>query len=203
MNQNTSSLVGFRTDLTKLMHASDMRPFSCSGSPLSCQVFIVGFNPATRLDKSFWEYWKDDLGFDKESMMVDYLKKRGRVEPVGVRARIERIVRQLPPGVCLETNICSTPTKKAVQLTRENRTTDIFEHLLRSIRPKLVYVHSDEPIKFFKQFTDKDFYSGVPQIVNWESQEFILLGTPGPLFRMSFDAASDLGQRLAKISITK
>lgn len=131
-------------------------------------------------------------------MMRDYLKTRSLSKPKGVRARIERIVDELPIGVCLETNICSTPTKKMAALVRSQRTTEIFEFLLRKVKPKLVYAHSNEPIKYFQQFTDKDFFSGTPQTVKWEDHEFLLLATPGPLFSMGYSEASILGQKLAE-----
>jgi hypothetical protein len=198
MSENSEELRQFRTALEQIMPGTATRPFLCTGSPLACKVFIVGFNPATSLDGPFWRYWSDDSGYDKASMMRDYLIKRNLSEPIGVRARIERIVAQLQAGICLETNICSTPTKKAAQLVRDNRKTEIFEFLLRKIKPKLVYVHSNEPIKFFQKFTDKDFCSGIPQLVQWQEQEFLLLGTSGPLFRMGFPQATALGNKLAE-----
>src|SRR4051812_21191901 len=119
------------------MHEPEVRPFVCHGSPLTCRVFIVGFNPATAMDEPFWHYWTDDQGFDKPTFMRDYLQKRGLTEPKGVRARIERIVAQLPPRMALETNICSKPTKTAAELSRDDRTTGIFRFLLETIQPRL------------------------------------------------------------------
>lgn len=194
MTDTKNHLSEFRNRLSDLMLTPHLRPFLCSGSPLKCEMFIVGFNPATSLDGSFWRYWDDISGFDKPTMMRDYLRTRGLIEPIGVRARIERIVAHLPLGSCLETNICSIPTKKADQLHRTQRATEIFEFLLRSVKPKLVYAHSNEPIKFFQQFTDKDFFNGTPQTVQWEGREFLLLATPGPLYRMGFHEASTLGR---------
>lgn len=199
---NTSNLLSkFRSDLTELMVKPNLRPFLCNGSPLACTTFIVGFNPATSLDGSFWDYWNDVSGYDKPAMMRDYLKTRGLSKPKGVRARIERIVDQLPQGACLETNICSTPTKKMEHLDRSHRTTEIFEFLLRRLKPSLIYAHSNEPIKYFQQFTDKDFSSGTPQTVKWENQEFLLLATSGPLFSMGYPEASIMGQALAELSL--
>lgn len=198
MTNTTNSLAEFRSDLTKLMVEPNLRPFLCNGSPLACSTFIVGFNPATSLEGSFCDYWDDVSGYDKPAMMRDYLKTRSLSKPKGVRARIERIVDQLPSGACLETNICSTPTKKMADLDHSQRPMEIFEFLLRRVKPKLVYAHSNEPINYFQQFTNKDFFSGTPQTVKWEDQEFLLLATAGPLFSMGYSEASTLGQTLAK-----
>jgi hypothetical protein len=103
------TLAELRERLQALMHEPGLRPFVCHGSLLACEVFIVGFNPATAMDQPFWEYWSDETGFDKPRFMRDYLQKRGLAEPKGVRARIERIVAELPIGFALETNICSRP----------------------------------------------------------------------------------------------
>jgi hypothetical protein len=198
MKDPTNPLAVFRHDLTELMVKPNLRPFLCNGSPLACSAFIVGFNPATSLDGSFWRYWDDVSGYDKSAMMRDYLQTRGLTKPKGVRARIERISNQLPSGACLETNICSTPTKKMAHLVQSKRTTEIFEFLLHRLKPKLVYAHSNEPIKYFQQFTDKDFYSGTPQTIGLAGNEFLLVATPGPLFSMGYSEANRLGQTLAK-----
>jgi hypothetical protein len=83
-------------------------------------------------------------------------------------------------------------------LDRSQRTTEIFEFLLRRVKPKLVYAHSNEPIKYFQQFTNKDFFSGNPQTIKWEDREFLLLATPGPLFSMGYQEASMLGRTLTE-----
>jgi hypothetical protein len=191
------SLREFREQLHELMTEPGLRPFVCSGSPLECSVFIVGFNPATSLDEPFWSHWNDETGFDKKTFMEVYLKKRGLVKPKGVRARIERIVSELPEGSCLETNICSKPTKTAAELALNDRTTDIFRFLFRAVRPRLVYAHSNGPIDRFIRLTGcRDFDKGDPRKVNLDGHEFLITGTRGPLFRMSFENASSLGRSL-------
>ena len=187
----------FRERLQSLMDQPDLRPFVCHGSPLECRVFIVGFNPATAMVEPFWNYWNDDTGFDKPKFMRDYLQKRGFMEPKGVRARIERIVAQLPSGMALETNICSKPTKTAAELTRDNRTTAIFRFLLETIRPRLVYAHSNNPIAYFEQLTGgRGFEAGGPQTASHKDHTFTLVATRGPLFRMGFEEAASLGRSL-------
>jgi hypothetical protein len=33
---------------------TDLRPFVCEGSPLTCDVFLVGFNLATTMCRDLW-----------------------------------------------------------------------------------------------------------------------------------------------------
>ncbi|GAB3171173.1 hypothetical protein [Telluribacter humicola] len=194
------SLQQFREQLQPLMTDSKSRPFVCNGSPLSCEVFIVGFNPATEMDKPFWSYWSDTEGFDKCTFMEDYRLKRGLQEPIGVRARIERIVNRIPNLSCLETNICSKPAKTAAGLASTDRKTEIFRSLLESIRPSLVYVHSNEPIKYFRTLTGlKDFQAGSPILATVGDHQFMLLGTSGPLYQMGYDDAEKLGDQIGTL----
>lgn len=133
------------------MQSEHERPFVCSGSPLSCSVFLVGFNPATRLDSSFWSFWDDNHGFDRSRFINEYERLR-TVE--GVRLRLNAMVPRFPLGSVLETNICSEPTKKAADLKPKDRRTDIFRFLFETIRPRVVFLHSNEPIKFFRTLLD-------------------------------------------------
>lgn len=189
------SLRDFRERLQGLMLEPGLRPFVCHGSPLTCQAFIVGFNPATAMDEPFWSYWSDDSGFDKPRFMRDYLQKRRLKEPKGVRARIERIVGQLPPGLALETNICSKPTKTAAELKPNDRITEIFRFLLDTIRPKLVYAHSNDPIAYLEKLTGtQGFDAGTPRPAVYKGHEFELVATRGPLFTMGFEEAASLGR---------
>lgn len=193
--ESKQSLVTFRERLQNLMSDPKARPFVCDGSPLACSVFIIGFNPATEMDHPFWTYWSDSSGFDKVAFMQDYLATRGLREPKGVRARIERIVSQLPSGTCLETNICSKPTRTATELHSGDRTTAIFDFLLQTIRPRFVYVHSNDPIAYFeRQSGATGFDAGTPKEVTVGGHSFLLLGTRGPLFRMGFADADELGR---------
>ena len=146
-----ASLAQFRTDLAALMQSEYERPFVCSGSPVSCSVFLVGFNPATPLESSFWSFWSDSQGFDRSRFINEYERLR-TVE--GVRLRLNAMVPRFPHGSVLETNICSEPTKKAADLKPKDRRTDIFRFLFETVRPRIVFLHSNEPIKFFRTLLD-------------------------------------------------
>jgi hypothetical protein len=197
MMEESQSLVTFRERLQGLMSDAKARPFVCHGSPLLCSTFIVGFNPATEMDRPFWAYWSDELGFDKPAFMRDYLEKRSLPQPTGVRARIERIAAQLPSGACLETNICSKPTKTAAELRPGDRTTAIFDILLQTVRPRLVYAHSNQPIAYLERVSGtRGLGTGMPKEVTVGGHTFLVLGTLGPLFRMGFDEAHEVGRKL-------
>jgi hypothetical protein len=89
-----------------------MRPFVCEGSPLDCQIFIVGFNPATT-NVSFWDFWRLPYGFDKKAWLPMYESEReeqGKKRQSSTRKRIERIVEAAWPLKCLETNIHAVPS---------------------------------------------------------------------------------------------
>jgi hypothetical protein len=192
------SLKTFREQLQDLMESSTQRPFVCDGSPLRCTVFVVGFNPATELDKSFWCFWDDEQGFNRADFMAEYLKKR---KLKGVRPRIDKIVGKLPQSTCLETNICSQPTKHAADLPNSGRTTAVFEYLLYTIRPEVIYVHSDEPIKYFQRFMDDSavLKQEEPLEVFIRGKETMLYGTYGPLFRVSYRHAEEIGRELNEL----
>ena len=129
--------------------------------------------------------------------MQDYLQKRALQ---GVRPRIERIVAQLRPGTCLETNICSKPTRTARELSQADARTDIFRFLLRTIRPKVVFVHSNDPIDYLERLVGcTGIADGEFKRVEWESHEFLLMGRKGPLFRLGFAEAEEIGRRIRQV----
>ena len=146
------TLVQFRTDLSALMVSAHERPFVCSGSPLDCSVFLVGFNPATRLESPFWSFWTDSAGFDRPRFINEYEVTR-TVE--GVRKRLNAMVPKFPAHTVLETNICSEPTKHASDLKKDDRRTAIFLYLAKTIRPRIVFLHSNEPIRYFRTLLDQ------------------------------------------------
>ncbi len=48
------TLYEFELQLSDLIgRPTDLRPFVCEGSPLSCDIFLVGFNPATTMETDF------------------------------------------------------------------------------------------------------------------------------------------------------
>ena len=57
------------------MTPKDARPFLCEGSPLDCEVFLVGLNPRTTTP--FWLYWDVSYGCKKQEWRKAYLTERG------------------------------------------------------------------------------------------------------------------------------
>ena len=39
------------------------RPFVCDGPPESCDVMVIGENPATKMGTDWWSFWDDEKGF--------------------------------------------------------------------------------------------------------------------------------------------
>jgi hypothetical protein len=121
------------------------RPFVCDGSPLDCQVFIVGFNPAS--DLAFWPFWQLPYGFRKREWEDQYLKTKGTYSPT--RLRINRLVQALGSGVrCLETNIHAYWSPDAASLPVALRTTDVVQTLFDAVRPTVAFFHGKEASGF-------------------------------------------------------
>lgn len=174
------------------------RPFVCTGSPLDCRSFIVGLNAATRLC-TFCSYWLDEKGFNREKFEVDYDRVRqrmGKQKSKGNRPVIKAIGEKIGP--CLETNLYATPTRQATELTAADRKAPIIEYLFRAIQPKLVFVHSNEPIRFFVEATGCDGFTSEVKRARWQGHEFLLYGRPGPLYTLGTKKGAILGAELAK-----
>ena len=62
----------FEAALAELVgRPSDLRPFVCDGSPLDCEIFIVGANAATAMG-DFWDFWHPGVGMDKAAWFEAY-----------------------------------------------------------------------------------------------------------------------------------
>ncbi len=153
----TVTLPEFSQHLCTLMGAypADLRPFVCCGSPLDCKIFIVGAN-ATPLQDPFWPFWNNTAGFKCKDFLEYYrAAKRGKLG--NARERIQRIVESAAPCKCLETNIWSRPSVQIRDLPPKHRSTDIFDFLLRCIKPKIIYLHGRDAFKHFQDKLGNDF----------------------------------------------
>ena len=57
---DTGHLSDFSRGMASLIgKPTDLRPFVCEGSPLGCEAFLVGFNPASEMSIDFWDFWSD------------------------------------------------------------------------------------------------------------------------------------------------
>jgi len=140
---------------------TDLRPFVCDGSPLECQAFIVGFNPATTMTADFWEFWRSGYGFDKETWLAAYTKDRQarplkpgktRRNPISNTRRVLNWVAEAAaPIPCLETNIYSAPTEQAVDLEVQQRVTAPFNFLLAALNPKVIIAHGTDATTYVQR----------------------------------------------------
>lgn len=142
-----SDLDEFANKLKTLMAGrTDLRPFVCNGSPLTCEVIIVGVNAATRMKEGFWQFWLHGRGFDRGGWRKAYddYRRKGTQRRT-TRSILDRIAREIEPLRSLETNLYWVPTKRERQLRmlrnepfRELRP---FFELLKLLRPSIVVLH--------------------------------------------------------------
>ncbi len=158
---DTSELYEFSQGLESLIRKpTDLRPFVCEGSPLACDAFLVGINPASEMSDDFWDFWSDSYGFDKSAWFEKYkeerrtrplkLGRKRRNEVSNTRRIIEEVVLGANPVKCLETNIYAKATKQASDLDEQNRITAPFDYLLREIAPKLVIAHGKDAAEYLQ-----------------------------------------------------
>lgn len=148
-------LAAFRARLESLVgRPTQVRPFVCDGSPLDCDVMIVGSNPATSMEKDWWEWWDPKHGFKRNAWLEHYRVERAR-QPLkpgktrrmpisNTRRVLDWIAGSAYPVKCLETNIYSTPTVSIAELTPSLRSTAIFDFLFDTIRPAVVLAHGSD-----------------------------------------------------------
>jgi hypothetical protein len=124
--------------------ATSHRPFVCEGSPLECDIFLVGIEPATSLNSSFWDFWEGGYGFKKREWYKSYCRERiesGEYGPSPTRKNIEHFVDGASPVRVLETNISSMAVKR---FNKKNKIYDeAFSFLIKSIKPKVFHVHGE------------------------------------------------------------
>ena len=136
------------------------RPFICDGNPLDCKVFIVGINAATEMEKDFWHFWSNKSGFNKKEWLNSYVAERS-LKPLkanrtrrnrlsNTRQRIEWIVDSIRPIGILETNLFAKATPTADELKNEDRKSPIFEFLVETIKPEVVFIHGKEVKEYFE-----------------------------------------------------
>lgn len=136
--------------------ASDLRPFICEGSPLLCDVFIVGYNPATTTGQQFLSYWESGYGMRREHVLADIKAiratqktKTGRPKAKFSHSRmtIHELIaagEELGEFRCLETNIYAAEAPAAGDLKAHQRVTSHFDFLLDWVKPKVIISHGKQ-----------------------------------------------------------
>jgi hypothetical protein len=166
----------FRAELCRL--CGDLRidphwwPFACGGIPHHADIFVVGVNPATSLSRPFLDFWPDRGEFRKDEFLEE-LKRANGGKLKNTRANIEFIAEAAGQSRTLDTNVYLRPTPSKRGLTRTDRDTRVVEFLLTKIRPKVVLVHDEDAIRFFKNHC-RDFADDrvVPRTMSWEHSDW-------------------------------
>lgn len=183
-----------------------LRPFVCDGSPLECNVFLVGSRPVTEMLSSTWCFWSDDCGFDKCRWFEKYKhtrrelplkpgkKSRHCISPT--RKRINFVIEAAYPVNCLDTNIYAIPFedsneykqfKKDLKTLRQEEIQQQFtaplHYLLEQVNPKLVVAYTDDAQNYFRDHP--------PECKLWCEDNF---ARPG----YKDDDARNLGHRIHK-----
>ncbi|WP_432454888.1 hypothetical protein ACRRS0_05390 [Agarivorans sp. QJM3NY_29] len=169
-------LLDFDSQLkVRLAEIQNPRPFVCTGNPLECKVFIVGFNAATEMKAQFWNFWSKDYGFDKKVWFDTYVKERAekplkegktrRLKVSRTRSCIELITGALLPEQALETNLYITATTRANELKKESMDPSTFSFLLSTIKPKYLLVHGKEVKTYFENLTQSTLEQNRPNKV--------------------------------------
>jgi hypothetical protein len=147
------TLEEFEKQLAELLgRPTDLSPFVCDGSPLECQIFLVGFNPAAEMDTDFWAFWQPGRGYDKAAWYSRYktdraarpLKRGKGLAVTPTRRNIDAFLEGAGSVRVLETNIYSGPSTDMRNLDVGGRESAPFHFLLEAIRPKVVVTHGRE-----------------------------------------------------------
>ena len=143
--------------LSRYMKIKKERPFVCDGSPYECEAFLVGINPAYSFERSFWKYWDDDRGFNLKSWLEDFQKSRRRREGKSSLTRTRYMIEKLREELkdrqisLLDLNLYLKPTPRANFLTASDKNTDVFRFLVNEIKPRLIYLHGNQPRMIFEE----------------------------------------------------
>lgn len=156
------TLLEFESNLQEKLGRYDKpRPFICNGNSLECKVFIVGINAATEMQNDFWGFWTQGFGFNKMKWIESYILER-KEKPLkpnktrrnklsNTRQRIEWITESIKPIKTLETNLFVKATPTADELKSGDRKSEVFEYLLETIKPKIIFIHGNEVKEYFEK----------------------------------------------------
>jgi hypothetical protein len=203
----------FESKLKGLMGDRNLRPFVCEGSPLDCQIFIVGYNPATEMSQSFWSFWSSETGFNKQAWFEAYKKERA-LKPLtpgktrrnslsNTRQRIEWIVEAAQPIKCLETNLYGKATEEAKALSKSEQDSSIFEFLIQEVRPKVMFLHGVNTSRKVEDLTNCKIEPGMDNVTevsiySWQTR---VIADSHLSYGWSQDNARKLGEKLREICI--
>ena len=161
----------FRSELGKLLPSPSSWPFICEGSPLECRIFIVGTNWVKEVEKSFWNFWSNSGGLNRNKLIRELERLPGGLTTT--RKNIEIVARAAGPTITLDTNIWLKRTLTVADLPKEDKNTDVIDYLLKTIRPKVVLAHGVPAKRFFRRHC-RDFVedSVTPRKITWDAWQW-------------------------------
>ncbi len=186
-----TELVAFDRDLHTACGALG-RPFLCEGSPFGCEVFLVGINPGT--DTPFWPFWSVRDGCDKAGWLKEYFDRHRRLGPT--RKRIERLLKAAHPARVLETNVFHRSSKRESALPREHQTTGVFDFLLKTLHPRVMFVYGDSAVKHLAKLTNCSLQLSKFTPVQYQGHKFDIIAGNHLAYQWSYDAVDQLGYAL-------
>lgn len=158
----------------------DVRPFVCTGSPLACEIMMVGFNPSRNVDVELFDprIWNDETGFDREQF-VEYYDLAGYQQDESKWSRNhifqQNLIDELPTYPVLETYLYSSITPKKGMLSNEQRRTDIFDWLVDIVQPKLIVTQNSDVSKYFERITGQILTRNAFNTVNYRDHLCVIL----------------------------
>lgn len=163
-NTAKTSLSEFSANLRSLLADRPLsRPFICDGSPLYCQVMLVGFNAATPMQASFFDFWDDDNGFELEAWQETYTAERqakGKTTQSTTRRNLNFLRELVTFDGLLETNIFDHPSATQKDLAKDQQESTVFDFLIETVQPRILISHGNEAnqhlAEFFGQAVNKD-----------------------------------------------
>lgn len=157
-----------------------IRPFVCTGSPLDCEIMMVGFNPSRDMGLATFDerIWSDKTGFDREQF-VEYYDYVGYQQGESKWRRNhmfqQNLIDELPDYPVLETYLYSAINSRKSALSNEYRTTAIFDWLVKVIKPKLIVTQNSDVIKYFERVTDTLLRRNEFNVAIYQGQPCVIL----------------------------
>lgn len=179
------SLVEFRNQLTKKLASvglaeEKVRPFVCTGSPLSCDIMMVGYNPSRDMELATFDarIWDDNTGFHREHFVELYdFAGHQQGENRWIRNHIfqQNLIDELPDYAVLETYLYSMITPKKSLVPTLHRNTEIFDWLVKVVQPKLIITQNSEVRRHFERVTTKTLKRNEFNAVMYQAQPCVIL----------------------------
>ena len=173
----------------------DARPFLCQGMPYPTDVMLVGLNPG--LAVPFWRYWNAEEGCDRSGWLRAYRNARPQIGPM--RRRIELLFDALSGYRCVESNLYPLPSRRLLDLPRALRSTALFDYLLETLRPRLLFVHGTEAVAHLRTLSSKHLPTDQPTSIEYKSWSGIVYATRHLSYFGSDEDIVSLGAKLRAV----